>query len=240
MRMIFLSDVHLKSEEGRNHTCVIRFLDGIRGKVDSLFIVGDFFDFWFSRKGIVYPGFIAVVEKLVEIKKEGADVYLCEGNHDFSLGEYFTDRLEIPVFTDWADIELNSRRFYIAHGDTVDEENRKYLFLRKALRSNVVSKIIQYLPLPVLWQIAKISSHVSKELTMESQHTLARKMELFAVSKFQENFDAVILGHCHLPLLKEFNVDGYKKIFVTLGDWLHHFTYLVYENDQFALRSFAL
>jgi UDP-2,3-diacylglucosamine hydrolase len=83
-----------------------------------------------------------------------------------------------------------------------------------------------------------VSSTVSKELTIESEIIVAKKMEEFALNKFREGIDAVIFGHCHIPLLKEYEIGGQRKTFVTLGDWIKHYSYLCYEDGRFVLSYY--
>jgi UDP-2,3-diacylglucosamine hydrolase len=63
-------------------------------------------------------------------------------------------------------------------------------------------------------------------------------MEAFALNKFHEGIDAIILGHCHIPLLKEYDIGGQRKTFVTLGDWIKHYSYLSYEDGRFTLSYY--
>ncbi|MBU1745010.1 MAG: UDP-2,3-diacylglucosamine diphosphatase, partial [Proteobacteria bacterium] len=58
------------------------------------------------------------------------------------------------------------------------------------------------------------------------------------VGKFQEGYDAVILGHCHKPTLREAIYDGRRKTFATLGDWISGDSYLSYHDGRFALNRF--
>jgi UDP-2,3-diacylglucosamine hydrolase len=76
---------------------------------------------------------------------------------------------------------------------------------------------------------------MSKEFSDEAGDDIAVKMEAFSMQKFRKGFDAVIFGHCHKPVLKEYYVDGKIRIFATLGDWIKHFSYLHYKNGQFTL-----
>ena len=206
--------------------------------VDNLFIAGDFFDFWFCRDRRVYPEFLRIIEKLVNLRDHGVHIVFCEGNHDFYLGSYFSEGLGMTVFTEWASTDLDGQKIYISHGDTVDESDRRYLLLRKILRSELFYRIQRNVPLVLLWKIARLSSIISKELSSESQNWLATKMEIFSQEKFKEGYDAVIMGHCHKPQIKEYMVDGRRKTFATLGDWVRHHSYLYYENGQFELKYF--
>lgn len=252
MKAIFLSDAHLKGPGDAAHEKLIRFFDRLRGRghmgcgqvpddpliVDHLFIAGDFFDFWFGRGDAIYPAFRHIVERIATLKREGVRISFCEGNHDFFLGEYFSGRLGIEVYPEWAEVEIDGRRVLVSHGDTVDRGNRKYLALRGFLRNPFVYRLQRLLPLKLLWRVARLSSEMSKEMSGESVDRLVEIMHRFARGKFQEGYDAVILGHCHKPLLREELVDGRQKTFATLGDWITRDSYLLYDDGCFTLNRF--
>ena len=122
---------------------------------------------------------------------------------------------------------LDGLRILVSHGDTVDRGNRKYLALRGFLRGSFARRLQRLLPLELLWRLARLSSEMSKEMSRESQDRLTEVMYRFALEKFHEGYDAVILGHCHKPLLREIVSGDRKKTFVTLGDWITHDSYLL-------------
>jgi UDP-2,3-diacylglucosamine hydrolase len=261
MKVLFLSDAHLRTRHTKGYKNLMEFLCRLRGKrngngkaglrqcdvqgnqgnitdVDDLYILGDFFDFWFSAGDFIYPEFRDVVEILAELKERGIRLHLCEGNHDFFLADYFARHLGVEVITDWATINLAGKRILISHGDTVDERNRRYLLLRRFLRSNFFYKMQRAMPVSLLWRIAQISSRASKELTAETADALAMKMRRFSKRKFRDGFDAVILGHCHGHLLETYRINGTQRTMVLLGDWLRHYSYLCYEDGNFVLSTF--
>jgi UDP-2,3-diacylglucosamine hydrolase len=235
MKAVFLADAHLKNANDEGYRSLMHFFD-LMATVDHLFIAGDFFDFWFCRDGVVYPEFKQVIDKLVDLQKQGVRIVLCEGNHDFYLESFFSKRLGMTVFTEWAPIVLDGQKILISHGDTVDVTNKQYLFLRKILRSRLFYYVQRNIPLFLLWKIARLSSIVSKELSTESENWLAKKMETFSEKKFKEGFDAIILGHCHKPQIKECVIDGRKRTFATLGDWVKYHSYLYYEDGHFTMN----
>ncbi len=237
MKAVFISDAHLKSERDRGYQYLLAFMEDLKGRIDDLFVVGDFFDFWFCGNGRVYPPFQPVIDGLLGLKESGVRVHLFEGNHDFSLGSYFTEK-GVEVFADWADLTLDGQRFLISHGDTVDTSNIRYLALRAVLRTAAFCRVQKWVPAAVLWKIADASSRASKGLTLESQDILAGIMKSFSLKKFAEGFDAVILGHCHRPILHQVEIGGRRKTFATLGDWIEHYSYLIFEDGNFTLSFF--
>jgi len=235
MKAVFISDVHLRSEKDLRYQRVLGFLNRLRGEVDDLFIAGDFFDFWFCRNGDIYPPFQKVVGKLWELRDSGTRLHIFEGNHDFSMGSWFFEKNGVDVFPEWAEFALDGERILISHGDTVDISNVRYMMLRKILRSRAFCRLESMIPSKVIWKIAALSSSVSKGLTIESKEILVEKMKEFSLRKFEEGFDAVVLGHCHIPVLRQFEISGRTKTFAALGDWIEHYSYLLFERGRFTL-----
>lgn len=253
MKAVFISDAHLKNADDERCSRLISFLENIKkGKVRSLvdsdeldsddslvsdlYIVGDLFDFWFCNKENINPHFIPVINKLIELQLAGIRIHLFEGNHDFFLGEYFNYVLGMEVFEEWADVKIDNLRVLIAHGDTVDKTDIKYILLRKILRSRSFYHFQRVIPASVRWSLAGLSSTASKEMGKKHADLLVKKMISFAVTKFQEeDYDALIFGHCHEPVLRHYIIDGRKKTFAALGDWIKHYSFLYYEKKNFYL-----
>lgn len=164
MKAVFISDVHLKDPGDAGYRRLLRFLEGLSGSarrggearpdkgltVDQLVIAGDFFDFWFAKGAVIYPGFRPIVDRLVGLKQEGVRVSLCEGNHDFFLHDYFAERLGIAVYPEWMDFTVDGLKILVSHGDTVDRTDRSYLALRRFLRSTFAYRLQRLLPVTLL------------------------------------------------------------------------------------------
>jgi len=259
MRAIFLSDTHLRQDTAENYRFLLKLCQDLlkeiherdqektkissaaaagQRPVDALYLMGDFFDFWFCKGDRYYPGFGRIIQCLKQIKDLGVQIHLFEGNHDFFLEDYFADCLGFAVYRDDASIDLDGRRFYVAHGDLVDQSNRRYLLLRKFLRSRFIYALQKILPSRLLWRIALISSDTSKAMWAQTGKRLNDKMCRFALDICAKGYDGVILGHSHQPMLWEFSVSGDQKVLVTLGDWLNYRSYLDYTDGRFSLRYY--
>ncbi len=252
MKAVFLSDAHLKRASDERYTRMIRFmqdirkghihsfLDGVKSGqnetfIDDLYILGDFFDFWFCDPDKIHPEFQPVIRELLLLKEAGVRISFCEGNHDFFMADYFQDRLGMDVFEEWADISTDGSKILASHGDTVDSSDRVYVLFRRFLRSKLFYSVQRVIPASVRWALAGMTSNVSKEINSDNRDALVEKMLQFSQIKFSEGYDAVILGHCHQPVLKTFSVGGRHKTFATLGDWVRHYSFLYCENGQFRL-----
>lgn len=257
MKAIFISDAHLRKSSDERYEKLMSFFDLIKegnvralvnpdekdatpSCIDDIYFAGDLFDFWFCDKENIHPEFVPVINKLVELQKAGIRVHLGEGNHDFFMAEYFHDILGLDVFDEMTDAKLDNLRVLIAHGDTADKNNTRYLLFRRFLRSRTFYNFQRLIPAKIRWTLAGLTSTASKEMTIEDGDTLVKKLASFAQSKFQENYDAVILGHSHVAGINQYTVSGKQKTFVTLGDWIHYYSFLYYENDHFYLRYYRV
>jgi UDP-2,3-diacylglucosamine hydrolase len=144
----------------------------------------------------------------------------------------------MEVFEEMTNVRLDNLNVLIAHGDTTDSANIRYLLLRKALRSRTFYNIQRFIPVSISWTLAGFTSFASKELTVEDGDALVKKMSSFALTRFQENYDAVVLGHCHVPSLNNYIIAEKKRTFVTLGDWISYCSFLYYEDGNFFLRYY--
>ena len=199
MKAIFISDAHLRKSGDERYLKLMNFFDDIKEGyihatispdkkltktklIDDLFIAGDLFDFWFCPPDRINPELKPAVNKLIELKKAGIRIHLCEGNHDFFMEEYFHDVLGMEVFEEMADARLDNSRILIAHGDTADGTNIRYILLRKFLRSRAFYNFQRFVPASIRWTLAGLTSTVSKEMTIEDGDALVKKLAALGAS----------------------------------------------------------
>lgn len=249
MKAIFIADAHLIDETSPGYAELLDFLEELRlarleGSkagglyADELFILGDFFDFWFARGTRIYPPFEKVLAGLLALKEAGVRIHLAEGNHDFFLADYFSRYLGMEVTPDWAEVKLDGQRILFAHGDVVGSVELSYKLLRGILRSGFFYRLQRLVPLSILFTAARLFSRTSRELGRNQTEELVDKLHTFARQKLTEDFDAVVLGHCHKPLLKHHNLGARQCISATVGGWNCHRSYLFFADGAFSLRYF--
>lgn len=243
-KALFISDAHLKKPTDRNYQSLLELLNDVSPgdqevttglDLTDIFFLGDLFDFWFSRRGIIPPEFIAIVEQIHLLGSRGLRIHMCEGNHDFFLRDFFEGIPGVSICEDWATVELDGRRVLLGHGDLVDQENVRYLFMRRVLRSKLVYRLHKGIPVRVLWALAKTLSRMSKELMDGEDGRIFRSMKTFAREKFMDGYDDVLLGHCHVPHLEKIVFQGREHHFITTGDWVRHFSYVLYSEGKYRL-----
>ncbi|MDD5475517.1 MAG: UDP-2,3-diacylglucosamine diphosphatase [Syntrophales bacterium] len=236
MKAVFLSDAHLWNNRDIGYRKLISFFEEITGTVTHLVVAGDLFDFWFCDENNIYPEFREMYKVLLELKRRGTDIHLIEGNHDFFMDQAFNGH-GIRIYPNEALIELGGKKIYVSHGDTIDRSNRRYLLLRRFLRSNLFYSLQKKMPSVLLWTIAGMTSNSSRKYQNRPEGIVS-VMKRFAREKISDGIDAVILGHSHRPHLEECRSGGRAGAFVLLGDWVTHFSYLTLIDGNFSLEFY--
>ena len=239
MRAIFLADAHLKNEQDENYRLLLQFLDEQRGSVDSLFILGDLFEFWIGHRTMPFSHYRPVLEKLLQLRNDGTAIHYFEGNHDFHLGPYFTKTLKATVYRSAATLELDGKKVYACHGDQINSHDYGYRLLRFALHNRTTGILVPFVPPRVTSFIADKMARNSKRKyrNRESRWNYKAILRAFAARRFAEGCDTVVTGHFHIPLLERSGPQE-NRITVSLGDWIHRYSYAEWDNGSIRLKTY--
>ena len=242
-RIYFCSDNHLGSPN-RNlslerEKIFITWLDQIKTDAQAIFFLGDLFDFWFEYKKVVPKGFTRLFGKLAELSDSGIDLFFFVGNHDCWIGNYFENELGINVFHKKVDLNIDNYNILIGHGDGLGPGDNKYKFLKLLFRNPILKKLFSFIHPDIgislgsfLSQKNKILSGSEKVFESEDKEMLFSYCKDVLKTKYYHFF---IFGHRHIPL--ELDLGNNSKYFNT-GDWITHFSYLVYDGNSFNLNYF--
>jgi len=211
------------------------FLVSPSGECDTLVLLGDIFEFWIGKNDPL-PEHRSLIERLEDLSQQGTRLVYVEGNHDFHLGPVFTKRLACQVLPDGGGIELDGTKIYLAHGDLANPADTAYYRLRKLLRSHLVGVLIRTLPDGLLLNIADRLRNISHR-NAGGERVARPVMEIlrpYAETRLAEGYQAVVTGHFHQPFHEKLG-DGEL---IALGDWITQFSYAVYEDHTFTLKSY--
>ena len=243
-KIYFISDIHLGAPALKNNRerelAFVDWLNQIKEDASHLFLMGDIFDFWFEYKTVVPRGFTRTLGKIAEIADSGVEVHLFTGNHDGWIFDYLPSELGVILHRNEFKTELGGKKFYLAHGDGLDKTDKGYLLLKKMF----TSKTLQ-------WLFARIHpnfaislgrhwskhSRISKGITGEGFKGINNEgMYIFAQSILHnETFDYFIFGHRHVMIDSPI---GENSRYINLGDWIHHFSYGVFDGNDFELKQY--
>lgn len=238
MRAIFIADAHLMSPEDHNYRLLLRFLGELEGRLDTLYIVGDLFDFWMGFPSQPFTQFTAVLDALERLVLGGCRLVYYEGNHDFHLGDVFEHRLKAEIHTGPSIETVQGRRLYICHGDQINQNDRGYQLLRFLFRTRLVAVCVRYFP--PAWA-EKVRSVLQKR-SRAAYHVKAsrwdyRKILLdFARTLPKKGCDGMVAGHFHLALHE--TIPDTTFTVISLGDWMEQFTYAEMNDGVFRLQTY--
>ena len=235
---IFLSDVHIQKIDEENHLSLISFLDSIKKTTHSLYILGDLFDFWYGYRSVVFYEYIPILNKFLELKNAGINLYFLEGNHEFRFDLFFGNVLKANVNPRYLNIDINNKKFFLAHGDSIDTIDLGHKVLNFFIKNPLVYMVVGLSHPGFWWKIAGIVSKFSRNRLDNGNQKLIEAYERFAEKKFSEGSDVIILGHSHDPKIQNKNINGREKVLVYLGDWLTERSYVKYDGTSFELCNF--
>lgn len=235
----FISDVHLSchSDARNNQTRLkmLSFLETIAEKATHLYIVGDFFDFWFEYKYAIPKDQFEFLHRLKNLRDAGIEIHFLAGNHDFALGTFFDQQLGIKTWQEEYTFELGAKKFYLFHGDGIAKDDMGYRVLRRILRNGFNQKIFRWLHPDLGIPLARFVSGSSRKYTNQKNAIRDESDYIeFAEQKFEQGYDYVLMGHRHNPLTHEKN----GQLYINLGDWLGHFTYAHFDGQKLELKKF--
>jgi len=238
-RAFFFSDCHLGLDgtpaEREREARVVRFLDSLDPRTDSLFIVGDLFDFWFAYRRAIPRGGFAVLAALRSLRRQGMAITFVGGNHDFWACPFLRDEIGLEVADGALIRSVQGRRFFIAHGDGLGSGDHGYKLLKRLLRNPVAIALYRLIHPDLGIRLATWSSHASRESQTVDPALAERMFAEVAAPAFAAGHEVVVLGHVHLPTLRE---EGTRAMAI-LGDWVENHTYLRVEEGRLHLERFT-
>lgn len=217
----------------------VRWLDEISDDAAMVFLMGDIFDYWFEYKTVVPRGFVRALGKIAELTDSGIPVHFFTGNHDIWVFDYLPAELGVQVHYREVRMNLGGKSFFLAHGDGLDPFDTGYHFLKKVFTNRffqwVFARIHPNLGVMIAHSWSK-KSRLDKGLGDGFKGPEKEGLYVFANSVTEnEEIDYFIFGHRHLLLDLPI---GKNSRYINLGDWITHFSYGVFDGENFELKTF--
>lgn len=230
VRSVFVSDVHLGTADCQAGY-LLHFLQTMR--CERLYLVGDIVDLEALAKRVYWPpSHSAVLEQILQMRRDGVNVTYIPGNHDAALRNLCGQSIGgIPVRLSVIHEAADGRRYHVSHGDEFDHEqvgkqwllrlgnaahgllcwlNRNLNRLRRRVK-------LPYLPLAIL----------TKSRIGKAMHYIRQYEQRVALHAREAQVDGHICGHIHFGAIRE--MDGVA--YLNDGDWVEHCTGLVEHVD---------
>ena len=232
-KVYFISDAHLALDFTQNEHRLIEFFNQIKDDVGHLYILGDLFDFWFEYKHAVPAGYLRLLSSLLSLSDNGTKITFLPGNHDFWIGDFLDKQIGITLAGEYLDIEHQGRKIHLTHGDGLAYRDYGYRILKKIFRFRPNIWLYKILPVDLAYRLAHRTAGASREYTSWKSKDMQGYYD-YAENKIKDGFDAVIMGHTHIPEVKKIQ----NGLYINSGDWIEHYSYVVLEEGEFELRYF--
>ncbi len=241
----FIADAHLKPTtipfEGKRQARLRDFLIQCLNDADcaGLFILGDLFDFWYEYRYYIPKHFFQIYRIMEEFPQHGKELHYFAGNHDFQLGTFFSETLKITTHDQPWIWQVDGKRYLLDHGDGRAPADKGYRLLKKILRNPLCQAFFSLIHPDWGMRSGMSASSISRQANHDPELEIDElKIDPYiewAVKTLEEtDFDGIIIAHTHHAHHEQID----KKLFISLGPWLHKESYMVYQAGQFSFHTY--
>ncbi|MDC9623930.1 UDP-2,3-diacylglucosamine diphosphatase [Xenorhabdus sp. XENO-7] len=221
MCTLFIADLHLSEQEPAITAGFLRFLREEATSAESLYILGDFFDYWIGDDD---PNSLhnEIAQALNELKQKGIPCYFIHGNRDFLLGSRFARESGLILLPQEKVLELYGKRILILHGDTLCTDDTGYQQYRKRVHTPWVQRLFLLLPLFIRLKIAAKMRAGSQYANSQKSESIMDVNQQAVIEHFEKyQVDWMIHGHTHRPAIHDIQVADKIVHRGVLGAWHH-------------------
>ncbi len=240
LEIAVLSDVHLGTFGCRAKE-VLKYLRKIDPKI--LILNGDFLDGWQFKKSYFPREHTLVVNEVLRKALSGTKVYYLAGNHDDFLRKFTAFSTGNICIKEHLVLQLNGKRYWFFHGDIFDAS---------VLISPSLAKL-GGMGYDLLIRVNRFVDNFREGVGKERMSFAGRvKQSVKKAVKFiddfekkavqlgaQKGYDYVVCGHIHMPVIKEFQMEGKQVTYMNSGDWVENLSALEFDGQEWKLVYFT-
>jgi UDP-2,3-diacylglucosamine hydrolase len=240
-KIYFASDFHLgypNLEESHNRErLIISWLNTIQEDAESIYLLGDIFDFWFEYKEAVPKGFVRILGKLSQLTDNKINIYFIAGNHDMWIKDYLSKEVGLKIIDNNTIIKEQNIKLFISHGDGLENGDFSYKILKMIFSSQVCRWGFSLIHPNIGIKIAHLWSKKSRQKNKNNNYIKDHDLLIQYCQKQQKlnPVDYYVVGHKHMPVEKA--LDENTK-YICLGDLISHNTYAVLEDGIISLKEY--
>jgi UDP-2,3-diacylglucosamine hydrolase len=225
---LFISDLHLSPDTAAANDTLLRFLRETAPAADSLYVLGDLFEYWIGDEGLAQPFAQEIARAFRALADCGVRVYFMHGNRDFLVGERFALASGMKLLADPTVVDLYGTRTLLMHGDTLCSDDAEYQKFRSMVRSPAWQQDFLGKPLDVRVRMAREVRGKSEQAKRVKDMTIMDVTPATVEDAFRtHHYAPLIHGHTHRPAHHKHKVDGHDCERWVLADWYEHGSYLL-------------
>jgi UDP-2,3-diacylglucosamine hydrolase len=129
-KVYFASDFHLGTPDYETSLIrekkVVSWLKSIEQDCETLFLMGDVFDFWYEYKTVVPKNYSRLLGQLANMTDNGIKIYFFKGNHDMWTFDYLQTEIGMTIIDEELMLTMDDKKFFMHHGDGLWKSETTY------------------------------------------------------------------------------------------------------------------
>lgn len=228
-KVFFVSDLHARPDSPEREAVFKEFLKRKLMSGDSLYILGDLFEFGFAFNGQILPYYQSLVSVLTSLQSSGVRIFFLPGNHDLWMCSYLARR-GIRIIREGSVITVLGKKVALYHGLLKEPDSLSRL-ASSVMRNPDCVWLYSGLPQRLGFALAMRLSGFSRR----RNKPFSKRLNSSMIRKTADEAEIIISGHHHERLV--FKLNG-KLIYIT-GDWITNCTYLEMTKNGLEQRIFS-
>lgn len=220
MTALFISDLHLTPEREATSRCFEEFLRNVPVTGDSLYVLGDLFEYWAGDDDIDAPFHRRILGAFAAVAGRGIALYWIPGNRDFLAGTEFVLQARMTPMSEPSVFALNGVSTVLLHGDALCTDDHAYQSFRTEVRSARWRR--EFLARPLAERRAEIEIMRQRSaIAKAGKAATIMDVNASAVAKLfnDTGADRMIHGHTHRPARHDYMMFGRQTRRWVLPAW---------------------
>jgi len=194
----FIADLHLSEKDREKTKDFERFLNNECANIDTLYILGDFFDIWMrdDSSNLFLKQIKSILKNYTSNKKH--KIFIVPGNRDFLLNNNFGYETGVNILKDPTLISIDNEKILLTHGHrfcTSTILNKLYITI---VNSSLFKFLFLKLPLSIRKKLASKTRKIS--ISYNKKQPRVRQLNTKEIIKLSNKFNTkkIIHGHTHI------------------------------------------
>lgn len=219
---VLISDLHLSEQTFVLTRLFTRLLTYWQGRIDALYILGDFFDAWVGDDDD--SEFAISIQSTLKQFAQSTPIYFQHGNRDFLVGQKFADSCQLTLLPESYYVQLYDHNYLLTHGDILCTDDVAYQQFRQQSRNPLWQQAILQKSLPerrLLVQSIRQMSEQRKAIEGQSEISDATEqgIQQLMQSVSEQSIPTLIHGHTHRPAIHQHQFQNQNFQRYVLSDW---------------------
>ncbi|NBO85686.1 MAG: UDP-2,3-diacylglucosamine diphosphatase, partial [Burkholderiaceae bacterium] len=209
---LLISDLHLTPSMPLTAQRFFDFVEKETNDVESVFILGDLFEYWVGDDAGARSPFQQEVLRALFALSSKTKTYYIHGNRDFLIGQDFLKRSGMQLLPDPSKVMIAGDEWVISHGDALCIADTAYQAFRQQVRTSQWQSDFLSKPLVQRLQIAR-ELRAQSEALKQTQKAWFDVDNAAALASLQEHGASVLIhGHTHQPALHTLSADHRRYV----------------------------